>query len=556
MKRISQTVRKLSLLAAGFLLLSLSSNAADVIVAPGMNTLVDAVNEHPGSTFILERGKLYLIDVDIAIDDVSVFKAADGDKALAPPVIQYFANPGEAGGKKPFMLGASTTFEGIGFMGYASGAEMWVTKYFYTTASDIDVVWDGCVFQAINHILEFSDKNNNNYTFKNNIFYNICTTQGDNFGGYGNLWGGDGCVYKAENNTYFMVGRIFNGGGMVNSSSEIMNHNTYVNTWGDLFYPSWSQNYTSTNNIHYNAQIRGYIGLRTDAAGEILWKGDFRDYDTDTLVGDISIFPHANDSLDNAGPREVKITNNIKMYDQTVNAFYAANHVTPMTLWNKSGREIYAPRYGWEYKDNYLQEDGNAIDPQFAWTIPQDAYTTMFKNRQQRHIPAAQQDEDFPYQMAWFPDGKDILDFVWPIPFDFTPNNPAMFHAGSDGFPIGDLNNFAPEVLDAWEKGLENPLEGGGNAVRNNKLNELNLKSYPNPFNSLTNISYDLPSDGIVTIAIFSVSGAKVAQVTNEYQSRGQHVVSFDGSNLSSGIYFCKVQVGNFSQFGKMSIVR
>ncbi len=554
MERISHTVRKFSLLAAGFLMLSLSSKAADVIVEPGMNTLVDAVNENPGSTFILERGKLYLTDVDIAIDDPTVIMAADGDKALSPPVIQYFANPGETGGKKPFMLGASTTFKGIGFFGYASGDEQQLDKYFTVTASDIDITFDGCVFQAINHILEFSNKNNNTYTFKNNVFYNIFNARGDSSGGYGMPGGGDGCAYKAENNTYFMVGRIFNGGGMVGTSSETMNHNTYVNTWGELFYPSSSQDYIATNNIHYNAQIRGYVGKRFDADGEVIWEGDFCDWEYDTLVGDIAIFPHACDSLDNDGQRIVRITNNIKMYDQTVMDFYTENVITPMTLWNVHGRELYGPRYGWEYKNNYLQEDNNAIDPKFEKDIPADSYRAMFLNRQNRHLPTAQQDEDYPYQMVYLPEDKTIMDFIWPLPFDFTPTNSAIYHLGSDGYPIGDLNWFPPEVIASFQPGPVNPLWGV--EVRDYKLNDLNLKSYPNPFNSLTKISYDLPGDGIVTVSIFSVSGAQVAQVVNEYQGHGQHEVVFDGSNLSVGIYFCKVQMGHFSQFGKMSIVR
>ena len=553
MRQILQTVRKFSMLAAGFALLSISSNAADVIVEPGFNTLSDAVTANPGSTFILERGGEYLIDVDIAIDDVTIFKAADGDIALAPPMIQYFANPGEAGGKKPFMLGASTTFEGLGFFGITPGGEM-VSKYFTCTAPDIEVTFDGCVFQVINHILEFGKNDNNKYVFKNNRFFNICTDGWDNYGGYISLSGGVGVDFNAYNNTYFMTGRIHNASGVLGNSSQTMNHNTYVNTFGDVFHYARSQDYIATNNIFYNAQIRGYVGVRYDAAGDTIWKGDYLSWKVDTLGGDISIFPHANDSLDNTGQRIVSITNNLKMYDQTVMDFYNENIITPMTLWNRHGREVYGPRYGWEYKDNYLQEDGNAIDPEFAMgDLPAGSYTYHFLTRKERDLPAEEQGPDFPYKIVYLPEGKLITDFIWPLPYDLKPTNTAVYELASDGYPVGDLSWFGADVVDAWEKGLPNPLLVG---VRDNKLNELNLKSYPNPFNSLTNISYDLPTDGIVTISIFSVSGAKVAQVANEYQSRGQHEVVFNGSNLSSGIYFCKVQVGNFSQFGKLSIVR
>lgn len=87
-----------SLLAAlclvNFGLYAVEVHAAEVHVAPGFNTLPEAVKANPGSTFILERGGAYVIDQDIVINVPTIIKAGPGDEALAPPVIQYSADQG------------------------------------------------------------------------------------------------------------------------------------------------------------------------------------------------------------------------------------------------------------------------------------------------------------------------------------------------------------------------------------------------------------------------------------------------------------------------------
>jgi len=466
MRKILQKARGLAFMVA-VSMLGGSLYAADVTVGPGFNTLTDAVTANPGSTFILERGGAYVIDVDIVIDVPTIIKAADGSSDLAPPVIQYYTNPGEAGEKKMLLVGADLTLQGIGLQGFTPLDEQLQKALINCTAADITLTVDGCVIQGARQAIDFGGAGNGNtYILKNNVFFNMCNVGWDNWGGFGSLWGGTEVNFQCYNNTYFMSGRVFNAGGSGPLGTENMDHNSYVNTWGDTFYPTNLQHVQVTNNMFYNAQMRGYIGLRTDAAGDTVWEGDFRDWTLDTLVGDIAIFPHAYDSLDNANPRTVKITNNVKLYDQTVLDFYAANEVSIMTLWNVHGREVFAPRYGWEFADNYLQEDGNEIDPEFAMgDLAAGTYTYAFLTRQERHLPADQQGADFPYKIVWLPDGAKISDFIWPLPFDFKPTNEGLWHLGSDGYPIGDLNWFGDDVVTAWEAGEPNPLPGGGNAI-------------------------------------------------------------------------------------------
>jgi chitinase len=68
-------------------------------------------------------------------------------------------------------------------------------------------------------------------------------------------------------------------------------------------------------------------------------------------------------------------------------------------------------------------------------------------------------------------------------------------------------------------------------------------QNYPNPFNPSTTIKFDLPTSSQVTLSVYDVLGRQVSVLVNERRNAGVHEVKFDGSNLASGVYFCRVSV-------------
>ena len=81
-------------------------------------------------------------------------------------------------------------------------------------------------------------------------------------------------------------------------------------------------------------------------------------------------------------------------------------------------------------------------------------------------------------------------------------------------------------------------------------------QNYPNPFNPSTTISYTIPKQGKVSLKVFNVLGSEVAELVNEEKGAGSYQVSFDATNLSSGVYFYRIKAGDFVQTKKMILLK
>lgn len=84
---------------------------------------------------------------------------------------------------------------------------------------------------------------------------------------------------------------------------------------------------------------------------------------------------------------------------------------------------------------------------------------------------------------------------------------------------------------------------------------ELN-QNFPNPFNPMTSIQFNIPQDSQVRLNVFNVLGEEVSELINDNISAGYHSVNFDASQLNSGIYFYKLETNNFTQIRKMMLVK
>ncbi len=81
-------------------------------------------------------------------------------------------------------------------------------------------------------------------------------------------------------------------------------------------------------------------------------------------------------------------------------------------------------------------------------------------------------------------------------------------------------------------------------------------QNYPNPFNPTTTISFGIPKAGQVKMVVYDVLGRVVTTLVNEHKDAGMYNVAFDASNYASGVYFYKLEAGDFTSIKKMVLVK
>lgn len=124
-------------------------------------------------------------------------------------------------------------------------------------------------------------------------------------------------------------------------------------------------------------------------------------------------------------------------------------------------------------------------------------------------------------------------------------------------FAVGSHNEY---TTIKYSTGLDN-----NSAVSNNKANEYNKakpdsyllnQNFPNPFNPSTQIRFAVPHYSFITLKIYDMMGREVKNLVNEYKQAGYYNVTFDGSNLASGIYIYKLITGDFTDTRKMILIK
>lgn len=82
------------------------------------------------------------------------------------------------------------------------------------------------------------------------------------------------------------------------------------------------------------------------------------------------------------------------------------------------------------------------------------------------------------------------------------------------------------------------------------------FQNYPNPFNPSTTISFDIPKPSHVSLIIYDILGRRVETLVDGDKSTGHYQVTFNGSRLPSGVYFCRIQAGNYTATKKLMLMK
>jgi hypothetical protein len=119
------------------------------------------------------------------------------------------------------------------------------------------------------------------------------------------------------------------------------------------------------------------------------------------------------------------------------------------------------------------------------------------------------------------------------IPFVLGPNGSISFEGGSLKVSVGVAER-EPEVPTHFAL----------------------LQNYPNPFNPVTTIRYMLPTSAQVTLTVYDASGRTVAQLVNAKQGPGVYAVVWKAADVTSGVYYCRLSAGSFTQVRKLVVMK
>ena len=81
-------------------------------------------------------------------------------------------------------------------------------------------------------------------------------------------------------------------------------------------------------------------------------------------------------------------------------------------------------------------------------------------------------------------------------------------------------------------------------------------QNYPNPFNPITTIKYTLPKAAKVKVEVYNLLGQRVEILVDSEQEAGYHSVQWDGSEMTSGVYFYRLTAGSFTATKRMVLMK
>jgi hypothetical protein len=111
--------------------------------------------------------------------------------------------------------------------------------------------------------------------------------------------------------------------------------------------------------------------------------------------------------------------------------------------------------------------------------------------------------------------------------------------------------------IEYWQTEMPVPVATSIESQNINLPHTYSLKqNYPNPFNPVTMITYQLPMINDVDLSIYNILGQKVATLVNERQQAGRYRVEWDASGFASGVYYYRLEAGEFVDIRKMILLR
>ncbi len=560
-----------------------ASPAGSINTVIGGDTLSDGTRAHPNAIYALYRDSLYFYTATLESKGALTIVAPNGSGV--PPVIASavladgstvwtFLNSdkGNLTLKNLYILGVGPNNQWLGWGGAIN-----------INGDSSKVVIDNCVFDQWSNGAVDQNGSWDSFWFTNNYFINDIHSS-SYFGGH------DWESHGTPTDTIIMVNNtMFNDNSYAYVPTgyvrfDRFEHNTIclnmVNPMNDFF----GTNEIIRNNIFYSTLM---IGQQIDEAygawydtvpyKSFAWSGSSTiSLDTLGLVNFPSQYPA--EHLSEAA-RKVTLDHNAYFWpSKVVNFWTAYNDTVTKTVKVSYADSSFNPKHG--------PNDTLVVDTTIkAILVPPASWMNgrtqgMFNNKTMwpgltafandsvdpgfPQFVATQVDSALKYVVAiranmypgymWdYTMGQPMFSWLWPLP-SLAYSNMSLQSAGSDGFALGDLNQY-PSQKAAW-------LAAGGLATNVQKVSSnvpanFDLSNnYPNPFNPSTNIRVSLKQPGLVSLKIYNVLGQLVKVVDDGFKQAGTYVYDVNMDAFASGIYFYTLHQGSNSITKKMLLLK
>lgn len=536
------------------------------------DTLVNG--DQASSVYTVAAGNYYYFDGSLEVDYDLVIEGPDngwiGQDATPPIMFQTPSGEGLARDMINLNEGGSVELRNILLTGLHPN-DVNISSFVRNFGGN-KIVWDNCVFTDYRDHATRSTSPTTEITITNCIFINADRRGSSPFGGMMFRLDAECLQLTVENNTLVNGSRLLGNGGNFFTSRMTEIHNTILNQQVNGHEIHWFEA-IQANNIYYNWSWRGR-SLRTNG-----YEAPFTTFETHSAVvnklDSLSIYQGRNSFyLDPAF---------FDYWNNTVNVTFPndSDHVRQCFLWNIDVDSTINADTDFTIGKNFGQDfnpmftnDPSEIDSMLAWD-----YSNWVSS-------ANHADWRIQSPITWNENGTP--NFNWPPAFDLSYSNDYLLTGATDGLPVGDLNWFPSAKADwdanraAYIAALRDSITSAtqlytpGDSLSafltedevtaiekiDGKVRDFYISNnYPNPFNPTTTINMGIPEQSKVTFTVYSILGQKVFELKNQPLTAGQHEVTFDGSQLSSGIYFYKVKaVGvsgkQYNSIKKMTLIK
>jgi hypothetical protein len=498
-----------------------------------------AAGERQNTEYIFKRGQTYFVQQQISnVGWAMTLRAEDGDGTR--PILRAWPNDQ---GALPRIVLANDDCYIYNLVLDGMGPDLTTTEPdpLYTMNGQLvnangagkEFIVDGCVLNNAGQVHVRTSSGARKVQITNTIFANMGQVSRDNLGnGRGfDLRAGRTDTIIVRNCTFVngmdrIIRHLDSGGADQLLGYVEFDHNTFLHwlgTFGMMMLGDLGAGGAKiTNNLFYNPQIFG------EDHGDP-WRGGSAEWDWAEEF--------------NADSQAVQFMLNSEPNDSVSNPLFVVHH--NVIYYEPAALDYQASRDTINAAPFASQAITNAVDPNLGPIVTEidELSLTNVPNIMQAILDWYRSDAVYGQSLTTTDVDMDRRTNAYladELDASYTSSNGAL--VGSDGMPVGDLNWGSMVTSVAGNAGVPATFELSQN--------------FPNPFNPVTTINYSLENGGKVTLKVYNTLGKEVATLVNEVKPAGSYSLTFEPRELTSGMYFYKLSVGDQIATKKMVLLK